>query len=452
MLETTAVPRGFIDEKFEVSARGSTVAREILAGLTTFGAMSYIMVANPAIVSPAGLDLRGLIIVTAVVSMIGTLIMALWANLPIALAPGMGANAIFANIVVLKMGVPYQTAFTMVLIGGILFTILSMTRVRRLIVDSFPASIRIGIQCAIGLFIAYLGLANAGVVSYAGGRPSFGALSDPAVLLTLAGILVTAVLIALRIPAAFLISIILITVGGQFVHGANGSPLTAAPSAWFSAPVFPADFFMPFDFGNFFANFWLVLPITIYFFLSDFFSATATLISVTHRGGIMHEDGSIPKAHQAYATDGLATIIGACLGSTTVTNFVESAAGVEAGGRTGITGIVVAILFGLSTFFWPLITIIPAQATAPTLILVGLLMFEGVAEIDFEKAENALASILILLITVVTTDFMMGLSLGCLAYTIMVAAQRKWGKLTPILLVVDAIFCLYMFLTATSMQ
>jgi len=454
LVKTTIQPlsTGFLDKKFEISKRGSTVSREVLAGLTTFGAMSYIMVANPAIVSAAGIDLRGLIIATAVASMIGTLIMALWANLPIALAPGMGSNVIFANIVVLKMGVPYQTAFTMVLIGGVLFTILSVTRLRGMIVSSFPASIRIGIQCAIGLFVAYLGLANAGVVSYAGGRPSFGHLSDPAVLLALAGIMVTAVLIALKTPAAFLISIILITIGGHFVLGANGAPLTPAPTAWISAPIFPAELFMPFDFGNFIANFWLVLPITLYFFLSDFFGATATLISITHRAGIMNEDGSIPRARQAYLTDGIATMAGACVGSTTVTNFVESAAGVEAGGRTGLTGVVVAVLFGLAAFFWPLITIIPPQATAPTLILVGLLMFEGVPEIDFQKAENALSSILIILITVVTTDFMMGLALGCLSYTIMVAAQRKWAKLTPIVLVLDAIFLLYMYLTATSMQ
>ncbi|SER55554.1 putative MFS transporter, AGZA family, xanthine/uracil permease [Faunimonas pinastri] len=436
-----------LDRLFGVSARGSTLGREVIAGLTTFGAMSYIVVVNPAILSAAGMDRHELIITTAIASIIGTLIMALWANLPIALAPGMGSNVIFAQVVVLQMGVSYQTAFTMVLIGGILFLILSLTRIREQIVLGFPAAIRLGIQCGIGLFIAYLGLKNGGLLVVQNNSVHFGNLADPATMLTFIGVLVTPVLVAMRVPAAFLISIVLLTIAGFFLTGLNGKPVTPIPDHIVNLPVIPKELFFAFDFHEFISHFFLVLPITLYFFISDFFSATATLIGVTRRGNMMTPEGQIPNARQAFIADGLASVIGAMVGTSTVAAYIESATGVEAGGRTGLTGIVVAILFGLSLFIWPLIAIIPAQATAPALVLVGVLMMEGIRDLDVTRPENALPPIMTLLITVCTTDLMMGLTVGCFVYTLIVLATRQWQKVTPWLLGLDAIFIIYMILT-----
>lgn len=434
-----------LNRYFRIEERNSSISREVVAGLTTFGAMSYIIVVNPAILSAAGMNMHSLIITTALASMIGTLIMALWANLPIALAPGMGSNVIFAQVVVLQMGVSYQTAFTMVLIGGVLFTILSLSRWRERIVRGFPEPIRLGIQCGLGLFIAYLGLKNAGLVSLAHDRLSFGNIAEPAVMLSLVGVLATPMLLALRIPAAFLVSIAALSVIGLFIT-AHGAPLTAFPDRIIDFPIIPKELFFAFDFQEFFTHFWLVLPITLYFFMSDFFSATATLIGVTRRGKIMDEDGNIPSARQAYAADGFASIIGAALGTSTVVAYVESAAGVEAGGRTGLTGIVVAVLFGFSLFLWPLIGIIPAQATAPALVMVGVLMMEGIRDLDTSRPENAIPPLLILLITVVTTDLMMGLAIGCFVYSLIVLATRQWQKLTAMLLTLDVIFIIYIII------
>jgi len=431
---------------FQIAERGSTPGRELIAGLTTFGAMSYIIIVNPAILSAAGMNLHALIVATAFASMLATLVMALWANLPIALAPGMGSNVIFAQIVVVKLGISYQTALTMVLIGATLFLILSVTRLRERIVAGFPISIRIGMQGGIGLLIAYLGLNNAGLLAHENGQLGFGDLGDPAILLAFIGLLATPVLVALRVPAAFLISIVAITAAGLFIHTHGGPATTVLPVSFVELPGFPTELFLAFDFHEFLNHFFLVLPITLYFFLSDFFSATATLIGVTRCGGIMDKDGTIPNARRAFAADGLGSVLGSMLGTSTVVAFVESATGVEAGGRTGLVGVVVAALFGLSLFLWPLIACIPPQATAPALVLVGILMLEGVKDLDFSSPEDTIPPMLILIITVVTTDLMMGLVSACFVYTAIVVATRQWQKVTRMLLALDAIFVVYIIL------
>ena len=430
----------------------TTVSREIVAGCTTFGAMSYIVVVNPAILSATGANVHDLITVTALAAMIGTLIMALMANLPIALAPGMGSNVVFAQVVVVRLGLSYGTALTMVLIGGLLFVLLSLTRFRERLVQGFPDAIRIGLQCGIGLFIAYLGLRNGGIIaSGAHGRVSFGSLRDPFVLLVFVSILLTPVLMSLRVPGALLISIGAVTAAGLFVHDPAGHPMTAHPAHLAELPSLPSSLFWAFDLRQFTGHLFLVLPIALYFFLSDFFSATATLIGVTRRGGMMDAQGRIPNARRAYLADGLASVIGAAIGSSTVAAYVESAAGVEAGGRTGLTGLVVAGLFGISLFFWPLIAIVPPQATTAALVIVGVLMMQGVRDIGAERPEDAIAAILIMLVVVTTTDLMMGLCTGCFAYTLIVLATRAWSRLTPMLLCIDAILLAYVFLITSAL-
>lgn len=440
-----------LESFFGIRASGSTVGREIIAGLTTFGAMSYVVVVNPAILSATGMDLHALIVTTALAAMVGTLMMALGANLPIALAPGMGSNIVFAQVVVLKLGVSYQTALAMVLVGGCLFVLLSVTRLRERLVQGFPDAIRLGMQCGIGLFIAYLGLKNGGLVVQGAHGVSFGPLRQPAVMLVFLGMLGTPVLVALRVPGALLLSILAITLAGLLVPGAGGHPVTSHPQHLLDWPSLPRQMLFAPDFRQFFSHFLVLLPIALYFFLSDFFSATATLIGVTRRAGMMDASGRIPNARRAFTADGAASVVGALLGSSTVVAYVESAAGVEAGGRTGLTSVVVAALFGLSLFFWPVIAVIPPQATAPALVLVGVLMMEGIRDIDTSCPENAIPPILILLLVVVTTDLMMGLASGCFVYTLIVLATRQWRKLTPMLLAVDAVLMLYVVLINSAM-
>ena len=270
-------------------------------------------------------------------------------------------------------------------------------------------------------------------------------------LLVFLGVLATPVLMALRVPAALLLSIILLTLIGMLVPGASGRPVTARPHQLIDWPSLPHGLLFSLDFHQFITHFFVLLPIALYFFLSDFFSATATLIGVTRRAGLMDAQGRIPNAQSAFIADGAASMVGALLGTSTVAAYVESAAGVEAGGRTGLTAVVVAILFGLSLFFWPVIAIIPPQATAPALVLVGVLMMEGIRDLDVSRPENAIPPILILLLVVVTTDLMMGLASGCFVYTLIVLATRQWHKLTGMLLAVDAVLILYIVLINTTM-
>ncbi len=377
--------------------------------------------------------------------------MAVLARLPIALAPGMGSNVVFAQVVVVRMGLSYGTALTMVLIGALLFVLLSLTRLRERIVLGFPAAIRIGLQCGIGLFIAYLGLRSGGIIaSGAHGRVSFASLRDPVHLLVFASILATPALVALRVPAALLLSIGAVTIGGLFVHDASGHPMTRLPSHLAEWPTLPTHLFLAFDGRAFADHLLLVLPLTLYFFLSDFFSATATLIGVTRAGGMMDARGHIPNARRAYLADGVASVIGAAIGSSTVAAYVESAAGVEAGGRTGLTGLVVAALFVVSLFFWPLIAAVPPEATTAALVSVGGLMMGGVRDIGAERPEDAVAAILIMLVVVTTTDLMMGLCTGCFAYTLVVLATRAWDRITPMLLAIDAILLAYVGLITSA--
>lgn len=433
-----------------LSRAGTSPATELMAGLTTFGAMSYVIVVNPAIVAGAGHDFHALLIVTALVSMIGTLVMALLADLPVALAPGMGVNAVFAQTVVVRMGVPYRTALVLVLISGALFLILAVTQWRAKIVRGFPAPVLIGMQGGTGLFIAYLGMSNGGLVVGTGQGPHFGSLSDPVVLMVLVGLLLTPVVMAARLPGALLLSIIAMTIAGLFIHHVGGRPVTPMPTRYLDVPTLPTRLFLDFDFADFGHRIFQLLPITLYFFVSDFFAASSTLISVLRRAGLEDQQGHIAHERRAYGADALATVIGACLGSSTVLAYVESAAGVEAGGRTGLSAVVTASLFGLTLFLWPLMTIIPPEATAPALILVGLLMLDVVRTIDVSTPESMMPPLLMLLVAVVTTDLMMSLCLGCFSYTLIAIGRRRWSALTPMLIGLDAALALYLVLAGVA--
>jgi adenine/guanine/hypoxanthine permease len=435
-----------MDSFFQISERGSTMSREMLAGVTTFAAMSYIVVVNPMVLAAAGMNRQGVLLATVLSAMLGTLAMALWANLPVALAPGMGSNIVFAQVVVLQMHLRWQTALAMVFLNALVFLALSLTRWREKIVAAFPESIKLGMQCSIGIFIAFLGLKNAGlIVADPGSLLAFAKLDHAGVLLALVGILLTAVLLVRKTPSGFLISIAVLTVAGLFVKDATGHALTQTPQRWFSFPEAHRELLFAFDFHEFFAKFFLLLPVTVYFLVSEFFSATATLIGVTRRAGLSVPGETMPNAKAAFASDALASAVGAALGTSTVTAFVESVAGVEAGARTGLSGVVVAVLFALTLLISPLLGAIPMQAVAPALVLVGALMMEDVSQMG-RKAEEVLPPLLMIIFTVCTMDLMAGLAVGCFSHTLLAIGMKQWKKVTAALLVLDAVFALYLVL------
>lgn len=436
-----------LKEFFQVEQRGSTVSREILAGITTFAAMSYIVVVNPMILSLTGMDRSALLLATVISAVAGTLVMAIWANLPIALAPGMGSNIVFAQVLVTQMGVSWKTGLAMVFLNGVIFLLVSLTRWREKIIYAFPDTIKLGMQCSIGIFIAYLGLRNGGlVVADQQSFIAFAKLSEPAVLLAFVGIIVTPALVVLRIPGAFLISIVGITIAGLFVHHANGQAVTEWPEHFFGLPAMNSTLLFSFDFQELFAKFFLLLPITLYFLLSEFFSGTATLLAIARRANLLTASGEMPNAKAALSSDALSSIVGAAVGTSTVTAFVESVAGVEAGGRTGLSGVVVAGLFALSIFLGPVLAIIPPQATAPALVLVGMLMMEGLGQLDLVKPESTLPPLTMMLFTVCTGDLLVGLSVGFFGYTLTMLALRRWANITAMLLALDSVFIVFLVL------
>nr|WP_242011838.1 NCS2 family permease [Acetobacter oeni] len=425
----------------------TTIGREVVAACTTFGAMGYVMVVNPQILSVTGVDRHALIVITALAAMVGSLMMGLVGRLPVALAPAMGTNAVFAMAVAQGHGITYGTALAMVLSGALVFTLFSATRLREHVVMAFPEAVRTGLQCGLGLFIARIGLRGGGLLTSGG---QFGDLRQPAVLLTFAAVLLTPVLVVLRVPAAILLSIVVVTLAGLFVPGANGLPLTHLPSALLRVPPWPSDYVMGFDFAGFFGHLALSLPLAGYFFLGDFFSATATLIGVTRRAGLMDEAGRIPNARAAYLADGLGSIVGSCLGSPTVAAYVESATGVESGGRTGLVAVLVGLFFALATFFWPLIAAVPAQATTAALVMVGVMMMEGIRHLDCSRLENVVSAVLIMLLTVTTGNLVVGLAAGSFAYTLMALVLRI--RTGPVLLLTDALLALYLILSAVALH
>ncbi|PYD73233.1 NCS2 family permease [Novacetimonas hansenii] len=435
-----------LDRYFAITRRGSTLGTEIVAGVTTFGAMAYIMAVNPAILSMAGLDHHDMIMTTIVASICGTLLMALMANLPIALAPAMSSNIIFAQVVVMHMGISPAVAFAMVFLGGIVFVLLALTSWRQKIIDGFPEPVVCGIRCAIGAFIVRIGMTTGGLAVPAHDGFAFGLLREPSVDLALGGLALALVLSYLRVPAAMLVSIVVISCAGLFVHGPDGRLLTRLPAHMSDWPHYPYHLLFAFDFHGFVANILVLFPVTVYFFLSDFFDATGTMMAVTQRATQGADGAPLPLGRKAFCADGAASVIGASLGTSTVSAYLESLVGVEAGGRTGLCAVVVAVLFALSSFFWPLITAIPAVATAPVLIVVGVGMLSTLVSPQTQALDDLTSPLLMVVITLMTGNFMLALACGLLLHTILIVGRRQWRRLTPMLVGLDIVFVIFLCL------
>lgn len=431
---------------FKLDQHQTTVGRELQAGLTTFTAMAYILAVNPLILKDAGMPQPAVVTVTAITAAISTLLMAFMTNFPLALAPGMGINAYFTYTVCLGAGVPWQSALGLVFANGVMFLLLSLSGLREKIVHSIPYSLKIAITCGVGLFIAFIGLKNAGII--VASKATFvtsGDFGSPAVALAFFGIMLTAVLVARRVPGAIVLSIVAVTLVGLFVPDGKGGHITALPTGIFSLPASPEPVMLKLDFKFILENFAKALPIMLTLLIVDMFDNIGTLIGVTKRAGLLRPDGSLPKAGRALVADSFAAILSSLFGTSTVVSYIESASGVEAGGRTGLTAVTTAVCFLLALFLTPLILIIPAAATAPALVIVGVFMFQAVAEIKLDDFAETMPAVVTILCIPLTFSIAEGLGLGVIALTFLALCTGRTKSLPTFTYILAALFFFHIF-------
>jgi AGZA family xanthine/uracil permease-like MFS transporter len=437
-----------LNRLFKLDQHGTTAGREIQAGLTTFAAMAYILAVNPDILARTGMDKGALVTVTAITAALATTLMALLTNFPIALAPGMGINAFFTFTICLGKGIPWPEALGMVFVNGLIFLALSVSGIREKIIAAIPQPLKIAVTCGIGLFIAFIGLKNGGVI--VANQATFvgaGDFSSGPVALCLAGVLLTIILVARRVPGAIVLSIAVITLIGLFVPAAGGAKVTQLPASFVAMPQSPAPVFLKltFNFLTSWAAFSTALPLILTLLLVDMFDNIGTLIGVTKRAGLLAADGTLPRAGRALLADSLATIASALCGTSTVVSYIESASGVEAGGRTGLTSVTTALLFLLALLFTPLILIVPAAATAPALVVVGIFMMQSVVEIPMADFKTAAPAVLIIFAIPLTFSIAEGIGLGLIAAALLALGLGKPKSLSTVGYIVAAVFFLQFF-------
>ena len=429
-----------IERYFHLVENKTTVRREFLGGLTTFLTMAYIVVVNPQILSQAGMPAEGVVFATCISAAAATLVMGLYANYPIALAPGMSLNAYFTYQVCLAMHVPWQTALGVIFFSGVFFLILTVTRVREQIVNGIPDCLKHSTAGGIGMFIAFVGLRNAKVVvanpaTFVG----LGTFSNHETQLACLGLAIMLILMARKISGAILVGILATTVLG-ILRGMAGWP-----TAIFSLPH-PSSTWLQLDLRG--AMHLGLLEIIFVFLFVDLFDNVGTLVGVCEQGGFVH-NGKIPRVGRALVSDAVGTIFGALTGTSTVTSYIESAAGVAAGARTGLSNVFVAGMFLLATFCSPLATAIPGYATAPALILVGALMTESIGRVEWREFTEAIPAFVTLLATPLTFSIATGLSLGLISYTLVKVAAGKFREVSAVIWILTALFILrYIYLAA----
>jgi AGZA family xanthine/uracil permease-like MFS transporter len=399
----------FLDRWFDLERNGTTVARELRAGATTFLTMAYILFVNPQILSQAGMPAEDVAVATALAAGVGTALMGLWARYPFAMAPGMGLNAYFTYGVVAGLGVTWQVALAAIFIQGVLFLVLAGAGARRLVLQAIPATIRHASMAGIGLFLAFIGLHNGGLVAP---NPAtlveLGDIRSPAALLTLGGILLVAVLASRRVPGSILIGV------GAVSALAWALDFAALPERWIAAPRLPRETFLAMDFSGVLEG--GVLAAVAAFLFVTLLDTAGTLLGVGMLGGFVDRNGDLPRANRAFAADAISTTLGACLGTSPTTAYIESATGIEEGGRTGLTAVTVAALFFAALVFSPIFVAVPAAATAPALVVVGALMMRGAIEIEWKRFEEAIPGFVCLSVMPFTFSIANGLALGIVTW------------------------------------
>jgi AGZA family xanthine/uracil permease-like MFS transporter len=428
MTDTSAAKPGFLERTFQLSAHHTGVRTEVLAGATTFLTMAYIVLVNPAILGQAGMPIAAVTAATCLAAGVGSILMGLLANYPIALAPGMGLNAYFTFTVVKGMGVPWPVALGCVFISGIVFLILTFAGVRQLIVQAIPRSLFAAIAAGIGLFIALIGLKEAGiVVASPDTLVALGDLKSPTVGVALIGLLIIAALQVWRVKGAILIGILAATAVGWLTGLVHWQPIPYDFQAM-TATAFKLDLAGVLNLGGGGPGA-AILEILFVFLFVDMFDNVGTLVAVTKRAGLTAPDGSIPRLNRILFADATASVVGSLAGTSTTVSYIESASGVAAGGRTGLTAVVTGLLFLIALFAAPLVQAIPAAATAPALILVGAMMMAPLAEADWEDPLVAIPAFLTLTLIPLTFSIANGLAVGLIAYAVLklVRGQARAG-------------------------
>ena len=425
-----------LESFFQLRAHGTTVGTEVRAGVVTFLTMAYILLVNPQILAQAGLPAGDVAIATALGAAVATLTMGLLANYPFALAPGMGLNAYFTFGVVAGMGVPWRVALAAVFVEGLIFMALAAGGVRRAILNAIPASLKLATMSGIGLFLAIIGFHNAGlVVAHPATLVTLGDLTRPATLIAVTGLVLIAVLLTLRVRGAILIGI------GAATVAAWALGLAELPERLVTLPHLPTETLWAFDFHHLAS--WSLVPVVLAFLFVDVFDTAGTLIGVGRLGGFLDSRGELPRADRAFFADALGTTVGAALGTSTVTSYIESATGIEEGGRTGLTAVVVALLFVLALFFTPLLVAVPAAATAPALILVGALMLAGARDVPWDRVDEAVPAFLTIAVMPFTYSIANGISFGIVSYALIKLGAGKAREVQPVLWVLAGLLVLY---------
>jgi AGZA family xanthine/uracil permease-like MFS transporter len=429
-----------LERYFKLGENQTSIRQELLGGLTTFVTMAYIVVVNPQILAQAGMPADGVVFATCLSAAAATLVMGLYANYPIALAPGMSLNAYFTYSVCLSMHVPWRTALGVVFFSGVLFLILTVTRVRDQIVNGIPDCLKHSTAAGIGMFIAFVGLRNAKlVVANSATFVGMGNFSDKSVQTACFGLILTLALMARRVHGAILLGII----GTTIVGALRG--ISSWPASFFSMPH-PSATFLQLDFRG--AIHLGLLEILFAFLFVDLFDNVGTLVGVCEQGGFI-KDGKIPRVGRVLMADSIGTIFGSLTGTSTVTSYIESAAGVAAGARTGLSNMAVAVLFLLAMFCSPLATAIPAYATAPALILVGVLMAQSLAQVKWHDFSDALPAFITMLVTPLAFSIATGLTMGVICYTLVKVAAGKHREINLLIWILTGLFILrYVYLAA----
>jgi AGZA family xanthine/uracil permease-like MFS transporter len=421
-----------LERLFRLTENGTTVRTELEAGLTTFLTMAYILAVNPLILHQAGVPAEGALFATAVSAAIGSIVMGLLANYPFALAPGMGLNAYFTYSVCIGMGVPWQTALGAVFLSGIAFILLTLGHVRQLIITAIPLAIKLATGAGIGLFIAFIGLKNAGVVVANDATfVTLGPVNALPVLLTLGGLVLTAALMARGWKSAIMMGIVA-TAAAAYLTGVAEPPtsVVALPD--------PRSTFLAMDVRG--ALGMGLLQVVFVFLFVDLFDSVGTLVGLGRQAGFLTPAGELPRAQRALMADAVATTVGATLGTSTVTAYIESASGVAQGGRTGLTAVSTGLLFTVAIFFSPLAVAIPAVATAPALIIVGSLMLKAVLGIEWEDPSEAVPAFLTILCMPLTYSIANGLAIGFIAYPLVKVASGRAREVQPLVYALAALF------------
>lgn len=421
-----------LDQYFKISARGSSLKREALAGLTTFMAMSYVLFVNPSLLAQAGMDHGAVFVATCLAAALGCLLMGLLANLPIALAPGMGLNAFFTYVIVIEQGYSWQTGLAAVFFSGCLFLLLSIFKVREWIINSIPLPMKMGIAAGIGMFLALIALKTANIiVASPATLVTLGDLHSPQVLLALAGFFVIFALAHRGWHSAVLLSILVVTIASALLGYVQFAGVLATPPSL--APTF-----MQLNFTEAFTL--SIIPVVLTLLFLDLFDTSGTLVAVTQKAGLMQKDGSVPDLSKALIADSTASITGAMLGTSTTTSYVESTSGVSAGGRTGLTAVVTAVLFLAALWFSPLAAMVPSYATAGALLYVATLMLTSLQHVEWDDVLQAVPVAVVLIMMPLTFSIADGIGMGFISYALLCLLTGQLHRTTLSVWVLAGVF------------